>query len=175
MLAAWMLLLAPARRACGDDQGPSREYQVKAAMICNFVQFVDWPREAFASDSAPLVIGVVGANPFGNVLEQLTAGKTLAGHPVAVRYFSDSADVHECHVLFVPASEESSLSQILKRVDHLPILSIGETDSFPWHGGIIRFYAEDNKVRFEISPDAADQAHLRISSKLMKLARIFKR
>src|SRR3954449_2230138 len=70
------------------DSGPSREYQVKAAMICNFVQFVDWPRESFAKDNSPLVIAVVGSNPFGNVLEQLTAGKTFSGHAVAIRHLS---------------------------------------------------------------------------------------
>lgn len=166
---AGMLTLMPAARA--DE--PSREYQIKAAFIYNFVQFVEWPQNAFASDSSPITIGVVGGNPFGDVLERAVAGKVIGGRSLAVQYFADARDLGPCQVLFVNSSDTGFMHAIHEKLKGKDVLSIGESDQFPWTGGIIRFYDEDNKVRFEINLDAATEAHLKISSKLLRLARIF--
>jgi hypothetical protein len=154
---------------------PSREYAVKAAFIYNFAQFTQWPADAFASADSPFVIGVVGDDPFSGALDRAVAGKTVAGHPMVVKRVDNAADLGECGLIFLPASQEARVSDVLKALADKPILTVGETDNFPWAGGVIRFVTEDNKVRFEINPEAAERARLRISSKLMKLARIFKR
>lgn len=168
-----ILILAMTTPVIGDET-VSREYQVKAAMIFNFAQFVEWPADAFQSSDSPLVIAVVGTNPFGDVLERLVEGKTISGRAVGVKYFTSADRIGPCHVLFVPASLNRELSRIMRAIEGQPVLSIGETEEFPWAGGIIRFYTEDNKVRFEINPEAAERARLKISSKLLKLARIFR-
>ncbi|HMB95128.1 MAG TPA: YfiR family protein, partial [Tepidisphaeraceae bacterium] len=157
------------------ENAPSRESQVKAAMICNFVQFVEWPSDAFSSADAPLVIGVMNPNPFGDVVEQLTRGKSLNGHAIVIRHLDSADEVQGCHAIFVPATREADLNAIMHKASEQPMLTIGETDSFPWAGGILRFYLEENKLRFEVNPEAAAHARLQISSKLMKLATIFKR
>jgi hypothetical protein len=153
----------------------SKEYAVKAAFIYNFAQFTQWPSDAFQSADSPFVIGVMGDDPFDGALEQAVAGKNVSGHPMVIHHLSSASDVEKCQLVFVPASQDARLADVFKAVDAKPVLSIGETDNFPWAGGTIRFYMEDNKVRFEINPGSADHAHLRISSKLMKLAKIFTR
>jgi hypothetical protein len=152
---------------------PSREYQVKAAFIYNFVQFVKWPKNAFSSDSDPITIGVVGGNPFGDALVRAVSGKVVGGRALVVRYFSDAHDLEACQVLFVNSSDEALMQAIHDKLKDKTMLSIGETDEFLSHGGIIRFYDQDNKVRFEINVDAAEAARLKISSKLLRLAKIF--
>lgn len=170
-------LLAVVLRPSGvrADDASNREYQVKAAMIVNFVLFTEWPKDAFPSNDAPLVIGVVGENPFGNSLEQLSGGKNVGGHALTVKYFSSAQSIDHCQALFIPKTYNSEVKNILSQMNGQQVLTIGESDNFPWAGGIIRFYLDDNKIHFEINPDGAEQAKLKISSKLMKLARIFKK
>jgi hypothetical protein len=154
---------------------PTREYAVKAAFIYNFAQFTQWPAEAFASPDAVFVIGLLGDDPFDGALDKAVAGKTVSGHPMMVKRVTNVAEAGGCAVLFIPVTQEGRVTDVLNAVMDKPVLTVGETDNFPWSGGVIRFLTEDNKVRFEINPEAAERAHLRISSKLMKLARIFKR
>jgi hypothetical protein len=171
LLILWALLGALAAPARGE--ATSREYEVKAAMICNFAQFVEWPKEAFDSESAPVIIEVVGANPFGKVLDQVAASKKVGEREIQVKYVSSPERIGRCHLLFVAAGEESNLNTIMNTIGDAPVLTLGETDAFPWAGGIIRFYTADGKLRFEVNVKAADKAKLKISSKLLKLARIF--
>jgi hypothetical protein len=156
----------------GADEA-NMEYPVKAAMIVNFLQFVEWPPDARPAEGAPIVVGVVGAgNPLGKALEQIVANKTVAGHPVRVLYLNSGASADGCHLLFVPREQDNDFLRISQRISGQPILTVGETDAFSRAGGIIRFYTEDNKVRFQINPDAAEKVNLKISSKLLKLAKI---
>jgi hypothetical protein len=172
LVAAGIVLAWPADEARAE---PSREYAVKAAFIYNFAQFTQWPADAFASADSPFVIGLVGDDPFDGALDKAVAGKNVAGHPMTVKRLRTAAEAAGCGLVFVPASQEARVAEVIAAVADKPVLTVGETGNFPWSGGIIRFVTEDNKVRFEINPDAAEKAHLRISSKLMKLARIFKR
>jgi len=164
-------LLALAAGRAGDA---SLEYQVKAAFIFNFTQFIQWPAAAFAAEDAPFIIATVGDDPSGGAIDQAVAGKKVEKHPVVVKHFADAAHIGECHVLFVPASQDANLPQIMKEVGAKAVLTVGETDAFPKAGGEARFYLDDGKVRFEINPDAAAKAGLKVSAKLLSLARIYK-
>jgi hypothetical protein len=168
MIVAVLVFVLPAR---ADE--PSREYQVKAAFIYNFVQFVDWPASAFAGDSSPITIGVLGANPFGDALDHVVEGKTAHGRTLAVRYFSRIEDLEKCQVLFVVSSDQNFLQTLHDKLKDQSVLTIGEADQFLPTGGIIRMSTEENKVRFEINVEAAEQAQLKISSKLLHLAKIY--
>lgn len=163
-----LVLVLPAR---ADE--PSREYEVKAAFIYHFVQFVDWPASAFQSDTSPITIGVLGGNPFGDALEHAIEGKSVNGRSLAIRYFSRVEDVEKCQALFVNSSDPNVLETVQDKLKNQSVLTIGEADQFLSTGGIIRFYNEDNKVRFEINVAAAEHARLQISSKLLRLAKIF--
>lgn len=160
---------APARGA------PSREYQLKAAFLYNFVQFVEWPAAAFENEQSPYVIAVVGENPFDGAIEAAVNGKTINGRSLVVRYFPNVADLGPCHLLFVARSENGRLAELMEKLGGSAVLTVGESEQFPWAGGCIRFLNEDNKIRFEVNLEAAERARIRISAKLLKLAKIFKK
>lgn len=159
----------------GGASEPSQEYKLKAAFIFNFARFIEWPPNSFANDDAPFVIGVAGIDPFNGALEQAVAGKKVGTRRVEVRHFETVDKIASCQILVIPTTDDESESAILRKLGKDPVLSIGESGNFCALGGCLRFFTEDNKMRFEINTDATDQAQLKISSKLLKLARIFKK
>jgi hypothetical protein len=153
---------------------PSREYQVKAAFVYNFAQFTEWPASAFESPDAPIVVTVLGNNLYGNAIEQVTGGKKVGGREIAVRYAPNAAAVGRTHVLVVCPSENGRARGTVSAVGKDPVLTVGEGDDFAAVGGVVRLFAEDNKLRFEINPAAARRAGLKMSAKLLQLARIYR-
>jgi len=169
VLGAWCLAsLSP--RAIAEENPPS-EYQLKAAFLYNFAKFVEWPPRAFRSADAPFTIGVIGQSPFEDELERTVQKKNINGHPFVTRQFKTIADVATCHILFISTSERKRLPDILKAARAAGVLTVSEMDHFLQAGGMIQFIMEDNKVRFEINDEAAKSAGLRISSKLLNVAR----
>jgi len=166
-------LLMATRALPASSEGVDREYAVKAAFIYNFAQFVDWPADAFESEKAPIVIGILGTNPFDDSLEQAVQGKTVNGRAFKVEHFSTLDELRPCQILFVSSSQTPHLQELFEKLRGKPVLTIGESQEFPWAGGIIRFYLDESRVRFEVNPNAAETARLKISSKLLSLARIF--
>jgi hypothetical protein len=159
---------APAVR--GADKG-SLEDQVKSAFILNFVQFVDWPDKTFAKGDDPIVIGVVGSDAVEAALTAATEGKTIKGRKIVIKHFP-AESVGPCQVLFIAAASAQQAPGILKAVGDSSTLTVGDSDNFTEISGTIRFYLEDRKVRFEINQAAAERAHLQVSAKLLKLARV---
>jgi hypothetical protein len=155
----------------GRAQGtqPS-EYQLKAAFLYHFAQLVNWPPEAFAQTNSPIVIGVLGENPFGKQLEESVRGKSVNGHPLAVKEVQTLGEVTTCHILFISASEKKRLSEILSAAREKSVLTVSETDNFTETGGMINFILDGTKIRFQINNAAAKAAGLKISSKLLTLA-----
>jgi hypothetical protein len=169
---AIVLAMASLMRPALADE-PSREYQVKAAFIFNFTQFVQWPDNAFNGSDDVFTIAIVGGDPFNGALEHAVAGKTVGSHRIVFRHFDNAADVQPCQLLFVPSTEDGELTAIMNKLGNVPVLTIGESEVFPRMGGEMRFYTEENKVRFEINMDAIGKSGLKISSKLLRLAKIF--
>jgi hypothetical protein len=153
----------------------SKVYEIKAAFIYNFAQFTQWPDSAFASNDSPFVLAFIGDSPLGPALEKVLDGKSIAGHPIVLKHLDTASQISGCHLLFVSESADSHLDDIFNAIGNQPILTVGETTKFMWGGGIIRFFIADGRIRFEIDPDAADKAALRLSSRLMSLATIFKK
>src|SRR4030088_962624 len=153
----------------------SSEYLIKAGFIYNFAKFVEWPTAAFSQPDSPIVIGVLGTDPFGNVLDRIVEDKKIGPRGFVVKRFKwgkDLKDLKDCKILFVSGSERAHIDDILQSVKGLPILTVGETPGFAERGGVIRFTLEDNRVRFEVNVEAAHQADLNISSRLLTLAKI---
>lgn len=148
------------------------EYQVKAAFLYNFAKFVDWPPSAFSDAKQPLDICVYGHDPFGTVLEDALLGKTIGERRVDLGRAMQFQDLAGCHVVFVSASAHESAADLANRLRGRAVLLVGESDGFAASGGTIQFSIEDNRVHFVINPDAADRAGLKISSKLLALAKI---
>jgi len=157
--------------AWAQSDSPS-EYQVKAAFLYNFAKFVEWPADAFPDSTSPFVFGIVGDDPFEGELTGMISEKSLNGRRVVVRRFRRGEDLRQCHVLFISSSEKKFLTLILESVRGSSVLTVADTDGFARQGGIIGLVLEENRVRLEINPQAAEHSHLKISSKLLALARI---
>jgi hypothetical protein len=169
----WLALLAGtclalARPASAEE--PSLEYKVKAAFLYNFAKFIEWPAE----DTGPLTIAVLGKDPFGSALEQLVRGNTVRNRALVLKHYADVQDLEACHILFISASEAQHLGRILEQLRSAPVLTVSELPLFMELGGIIHFSLEQNKVRFQINLDAAERARLKISSKLLQSAKIYR-
>jgi hypothetical protein len=147
----------------------AREYQVKAAFLVNFVQFVDWPSRAFVDDTTPLCIGVLGEDPFGSALDDLVRGEKADDRALVVRRATAPEPLLDCHLVFVSESEKDRLGGILSVLEGHPILTVGETDGFSRRGGIINLRIHQNRVRFEINPTAGERQGLKLNSQLLSL------
>ena len=171
------------------------KYETKAGYLLNFAEFVEWPAGAFSNAKSPIVLGVVGKDPFGVELDKLQ-GKIVNGRAFEIRRFKGAmefrgeetpgrrqddlpakqakklAEMKSCHILFITSSEKNFLTQTLKPFRGASVLTVGETDSFAREGGIITFVESENNVQLEINLAAAEQARLKISSKLLSLAKV---
>ena len=150
---------------------PAPEYAVKAAFLYNFAKFVEWPADAFAGPGSPIVIWVFGEDPFGDALGSLK-GKTANGRPIVVRYAANLGELERCHLLFVSASSMALLPKILLTTRGWSILTVGDMLGFAQDGGIIKMVKEESRVGIEINLEAAQRSRLKISSKLLALAKI---
>jgi hypothetical protein len=151
-------------------QAPN-EYQVKAAFLYNFARFIEWPAELFKEVPPPLVVGVLGEDPFGSTLDQSLNGKSINGRPLTIKRLKWGQNLRDCHLLFICSSEKKRLAQILESLKGASVVTVSDLSNFCQQGGMIGFTLEENKVRFVINRDVAEQAQLRISSKLLTLAK----
>ncbi|HVY70275.1 MAG TPA: YfiR family protein [Verrucomicrobiae bacterium] len=145
------------------------EYALKAEFLCNFPDFTTWPETAFATAESPIVIGILGTDPFGSVLDQTVVRKTINGRHLVVRRLKDLSGARECHVLFIAESEMRKLPEILNSLGSSPILTVGDSEGFARRGGMINLRLEGRKIRFEINLKATEQTNLRLRSQLIKL------
>jgi hypothetical protein len=151
------------------EEAVSKEYQLKAAFLYNFAKYVEWPAHSFADAQSPIVIGVLGSNPFGGELTKAVSGRTINGRAIMVVYVHSPAAARRTQVLFVSAAEDSSLADLLAVLKGCAVLTVGESDAFAAQGGIIKFARMNDSLRFAINRDAARQAGLKISAQLQKL------
>jgi hypothetical protein len=148
------------------------EYQVKAAYLFNFLKFVEYPTESFADPLAPIVIGVVGDDPFGSMLPQVVTGKTVQGRDLVIHLYRTGDDVRRAHILFISTSERKRLPMILSGLNGSSVLTVSDVAGFLDAGGMIQFLNENGRVRFAINVDATNRGKLKLSSKLLSLAKI---
>jgi len=169
MTAGAAALLAP--RLAAQTSEPT-EYQVKAAFLFNFTKFVDWPAAAFADPHAPIVLGVLGDDPFGDSLSLIVDGQLVRGRGITIRKFRFGDDVRRCHVLFVSASEQARTAQILGGLRGASVLTVSDFAGFAGDGGVVQFVMEEDRVRFVVNAKAAARADLRLSAKLLAVAHV---
>ena len=145
------------------------EYQLKAVFLFNFAQFVEWPRDAFASADTPLSICVLGKDPFGSNLDDAVRGESVAGRRLVVERHADVAGVGSCHILFVPAAQSREIEALAAGARDSRTLLV--TDG-PQTEAMIGFVKERNRIRLRVNLAAVNAAHLTISSKLLRIAEI---
>jgi hypothetical protein len=152
--------------------GPTPEYQLKAVFLFNFAQFVEWPPSAFVAQDSPLVIGVLGEDPFGSYLDETVRGETVNNHPLVVQRFRQVEQISTCHILFVGQAEQAHLKAILGSLEGRSVLTVSDAEHFASRGGMIRFVTDQHRIRLRINLEAARAAGLTISSKLLRPAQI---
>jgi hypothetical protein len=170
-LRRWAALLLLAAGLAGAA-APVSEFQLKAVFLFNFAQFVDWPAAALPRAGAPFVIGVLGKDPFGPILDDVVRGETVNGHPFVVERYRDVTQIRACQILFIPASELVHLDEILTALRGRSVLTVTDADELPPHGVIIGLLRRDNRIRLRIDLQAARASNLTISSKLLRPAEI---
>jgi YfiR/HmsC-like len=154
----------------GGKAQSAGEYQVKAAFLLNFAKFVEWPPNEFLPD-APLQICVLGQDPFGVEFEQSTVEKIVQGHKIKVAHPDDVPQARACQILFIASSEKRRMRDILQGLKAASVLTVADTPSFIQSGGIINFVLDHDQVRFEINLKAAELAHLKLSARLLTVAK----
>jgi hypothetical protein len=182
------LFVAPTAIKARAESAQSREYQIKAAFLYNFIKFVDWPEEKFPDSNEPIIIGIIGNDLFGDAFEPIK-DKKAKGSSVIIKRFKSFEELKKstekdkpesdqkievltkCHLLFICSSEQKNLKEIINTVRDHSVLTVGETEGFLEAGGIINCFVEEKKIRFEINITAAERAKLEIRSNLLRLAK----
>ncbi|HWD19405.1 MAG TPA: YfiR family protein [Verrucomicrobiae bacterium] len=154
--------------AAGADLASAR--QVKALCVLNFVKYVEWPADAFASTNEPVSIGVVGDGEMCRELQMAAAGKMIRGRTIRVQAAAPDGLNDKFHLLFFGAKENKILEEALGPIKTKSILTVGEGPQFLAEGGAIAFMVKASRIRFEIDLTAMERAHLQISSKALGLA-----
>jgi hypothetical protein len=174
---AWLVLLSPLlvlntlSRSASAGSDISLEAQVKAVFLFNFAQFTEWPAEAFEDQNSPIVIGIVGADPFGDFLDKTVENEIIHGRHIRIERYRSLAQVKNWHILYAGSTDPDRIEQVLRSIKGKPVLTVSELENAPREGGIIiRFVIKNNKVRFIINAQTARDARLVFSSKLLHAA-----
>ena len=181
-LAVWtaisaVLVAASGVRAQVVDE--AKAAKVKAAYLYQFTKFVEWPEESFENDKDPVVIGILGDDRFGSVLDKTVRGKRVKGRKIVIRRFPswayrDAKALGRCHILFVDSSMRAQLEKLLPALAESNVLLVGDGKSFAQAGGMIGLVLEEGRIVFHVNREAVKRAGLKISAKLLNLARIVK-
>ena len=163
-----LALLFPVGSATSDE---FREEQVKVAFLYNFAKFVDWPAESFKNDSAPIIIVLLGVDPFGSLLDSLKE-KNVKGRRFQIRRVSKPENLDEGHILFISVSEKANLRSLLAMAKNHNLLTISDMDHFAGQGGMIGLINVEGKINFEINLDIVQKSRIKFSAQLLKLAKI---
>lgn len=163
---------ASAQPAPQDPPEALPEYVLKAGFLYNLAKYVEWPAEAFEQPNSPITIGIVGADPFGAVLEKVLTAKTAKNRPFQFHRFAGPETIQRCHILFIARSVKDKVPEILLKTQSWPVLTVGETEGFPQAGGAANILIENEKPKLEVNPEAAEKARLTIDAKVLRLARI---
>jgi YfiR/HmsC-like len=150
----------------------TQEYQLKAVFLFNFLQFVDWPATAFSGPHSPLYVCVLGNDPFGHALDDVMADERLDGRPIVIEHQNEAADATHCHLVFIAEDSDVRRRRSLTELGSKPVLTVSDSVDFAERGGIIELDVENNHIKLLVNLQAANDAQLRVSSKLLRKAQI---
>jgi hypothetical protein len=170
-LSALLLNAVLVKTCLGQSQAEVLEYRIKAAFLCKFANYVEWPAQAFARTDSPIVIGVVARDAVADEITRTAAALSVDGRPLKVRSLHQGDSIADVHLIYVASSENSRLAETLAAVKGRPVLVVTESSQAVALGSMINFVVVDNKVRFDISPHSAESSRLRISARLLSVAR----
>ena len=169
---AILCFFSPVSNAAAEDRLP--EYQLKMVFLYKFAKFVQWPEEAFADAKSPIIIGILGKDPFGPEFDKAIEGRTAYGRSIQLRRFTPDDAFEECHILFVSSSLKEDLKTLIEQLERQPVLTVSDISGFPQAGGMVNLIIKKEQLRMQINLEAAQHADLRISSRLLKMVDIYK-
>ncbi len=168
----WFALLSGGGSdSAAADSADLLEYKVKTAFLFNFAKFVEWPETSFTPTSEEFVIGIIAPQELASTTKILN-NKLIKGLRVKLIFFDSPEEISPCHLLFIGIKNKSLVRAVISRFKERPVLTVADIEGFASQGGVINFITVDNTIHFEINPEAAKEKHLKISSKLLSLARI---
>lgn len=170
ILLAWCIA-SPSMHAAQPRTKASREYEVKAVFLYNFARFVEWPVER-GKDAEVFVIGVLGDDPFGELLDEAVRGERVGSRRLQVKRVAGIEEATQCDQVFIARSEQHRLGEILKQLGTRPILTVSDIPQFAEQGGIVGLVSSGGRTKIRINLEAAKAAELSISSKLLRPAEI---
>lgn len=174
-IAAGLWLVAaclpgPVTASAQGEKESFKEYDVKAVFLFHFAQFVEWPDASFPESGSPLVIGVLGPDPFGPILDKAVQGERIRDRPLEVRRFTKPQDVSGCHLLYICPGDKRRIDEALSRLHGQAVLTVSDHPAFTEAGGIVGMRTAKGRVRFSINVRSAEEAGLKISAKLLSVA-----
>ena len=175
-IIAWLLLLIFGHRECpAADPKPIEEYELKAAVASKLPMFTQWPDASFSSTSAPLVIGILGENRFGQHLENAVRNKVSVGHPLVVKQCRDIKEATQCHLVFI-FGDRKEVEEALRQLAGLKVLTVSDSPGFAELGGMVNLTLTpaDKKIQIEVNLEAVNRSGLRLDPRLLQLAKIVK-
>lgn len=172
--SAWLVLFCLLQFTVAPAFGQSpKEYQLKAVFLWRLAQFTEWPTNAFESDESPIVIGVLGENPFGDALETVVRGETAHGRKLVLQHYTRLDQIKTCHVLYISVSEARRIKEIITALAGRSILTVSDIDGFALsYGGMIRFLTEQNRIKLRINQNAVAATQLKLDARLLRAAEV---
>jgi hypothetical protein len=171
---ALIVVLAVAAPLCGaaEESSLAIQQRIKAAFLYKFAAYVEWPASVFSLPESPIVIGVAGSDAIARELEQAVLGRKVAGRVVNVHRIARGDAAGECcQILFIGAGERGRTAEMLTQAEGRPVLTVTEVAAQHPKGSIINFLAMEDRIRFDISREAAERNGLQLSSQLLGVAR----
>ncbi len=177
MLLAMAMAIAFTTSLRAEDLDESKAYKVKAAYLYNFAKFIHWPDRAFKNDNSPFVIGVLDNDRFADVVRATVRNKTIHNRNIVVQYINWSHPegreiVKRCHMVYICEDNPKHMKKILAFLKKSPLLSVSDNPDFAAAGGMVEFVLEEGRFVFDINRKAIEQASMKISSRLLDLARV---
>jgi hypothetical protein len=166
-LFALMLSSSMQRSWAAEDA----EYRIKAAFLCKFGNYVDWPETTWSTPDASFVIGVLGPAPLVDAVAAAASGQAVNGRPITVRRVERLEAMQGLNILFVARTHSGRLPEALAAVKDQPVLVVTEQEGTAPAGSMVNFVVAEDKVKFDVWPAAAERNHLRISARLLGVAR----
>jgi YfiR/HmsC-like len=166
-----MIAELPARPNPAQSAPAPSQAQISAAFIFNFAKFTEWPPQAFADAGSPMTVCFLGAEDVRGAYQNISAGKTVNGRPVLVREVKPTGDVHDCHIVYMDSPNLSLFAGVLKNTRQCNALVVGTAEGFLERGGMIKLLVENNRMRFDVNMGAVGRTKIKLSSKLLALAR----
>jgi len=170
-LGVLLILLGCLASSQAANDAPS-DYEVKAAFLGKFADFIEWPAEAFTNSHGRFVIGILGKDPFGSLLERVFRDQQIQGRPLEIRRIAADGEATGCHIVFISSAVRPQYGVVVRRIQRAGLLTVGDGEGFCRAGGLIGFYKAGPKVQFAINVSRARVADLKISSRLLALSRV---